>query len=287
MSGLRGQVREPGGSARARRNSQNLASNVEFIGDNEVIVLNGDGELTLTLASAGGLANVSNELTILLNPTNSGLALTSAGIAVNLATDPGLEFDSNALRVLANTSAGIERTSSGIGVDLAADPGLEFDGTNGLRALVGDGLERVAGGIQIDLATNSGLEFNSGDLQIDVADSSLTLAAAGISVNHWEGGHWNMRSTQNTTTTPAEGDFIPVDTSGGAFSCTLPTISATNDGRSIAFKKISADATNITINRGGTDTIDGATSLVFNSQWQLVVLTAHNGNGEWYVWAQL
>ena len=49
MPGLKGQVREPRGTTRERRNSQNLASAIQFVDDsgNGTIIVDGDGFLQI------------------------------------------------------------------------------------------------------------------------------------------------------------------------------------------------------------------------------------------------
>lgn len=91
MAGLSGQTREPRGTARSRRNSQNLASSVQFISSSSVVYLDEDGNLQLRLISDGGLQNVSGSLGILLD-TNPGLVLSATGLKVDAAsaqTDSG------------------------------------------------------------------------------------------------------------------------------------------------------------------------------------------------------
>lgn len=83
MAGLRGQVREPQAKARARRNSQNLASSVPWLGPAEAITITGDGYLTLSLADDGGLEVLSSELQIKLNGTT--LSLSTSGLKVETA----------------------------------------------------------------------------------------------------------------------------------------------------------------------------------------------------------
>ena len=129
MSGLRGQVREPTETARGRRNSANLASNVQFISAAEVIALTDEGFLVVTLDSPSGLENNAGKLRI--DVEDSSLLLSATGIKVQLATDPGLEL-STGLRVKANAAKGITRETAGVGILLDTDPGLEFDGNNGL-----------------------------------------------------------------------------------------------------------------------------------------------------------
>jgi len=103
--GLKGQVRLPNTNLdpRVRRNSASLASQVLFIGANEVIQLNGAGELTVVLKTDGGLQNNAGELEILLNPTNPCLS-TASGLNVTVISGSlvsknatGLDLDRPAL----------------------------------------------------------------------------------------------------------------------------------------------------------------------------------------------
>jgi len=61
------------------------------------------------------------------------------------------------------------------------------------------------------------------------------------------------------------GKFISVDTSGGAVVINLPTIASSTLPHNVTIKKTTADANTVTVNRGGTDEIDGATSKVFSA----------------------
>lgn len=61
------------------------------------------------------------------------------------------------------------------------------------------------------------------------------------------------------------GYLVLCDCSSGAISVTLPTISAMTVRGAIAFRKTDSTANALTINRGGTDTIESGTSTVINS----------------------
>ena len=128
--GLKGQDRTPGQPVRARRNFDHLAGDVPWISADEVIALTGDGILTLTLKSDGGLENDAGELAINLDST-PGLVLAAGGIKVLLdPSEPGLQL------------------TSGLKVLLATDPGLEF--SSGVRVkLNGTTLTRAAAGLSV------------------------------------------------------------------------------------------------------------------------------------------
>ena len=95
MGGLKGQSRVPNTTdPRQRRNSSNLASEVSWISPSEVVSLNGDGELTLTLATNGGLANASGSLTVV---ANAPVELSSAGVGLTAAFQQKVEQAGNTL----------------------------------------------------------------------------------------------------------------------------------------------------------------------------------------------
>jgi|GEM_PF-4700352 len=131
MAGFKGQVREPRGAARARRNSQNLTTSAAFIGPGSVVIIDGDGFLQTTVDADKGLQNLAGELGIKL-ATSPGLSLAVAGLSVDLRdTEPGLEL-----------------TLTGLGVLLSGTPGLEY--STGLQVkLNGATLQRGASGLSV------------------------------------------------------------------------------------------------------------------------------------------
>lgn len=75
-------------------------------------------------------------------------------------------------------------------------------------------------------------------------------------------------------------ETVLVDTSGGAVQVSLPFV-AGSASRVITVKKIDASANNLTIDAQGTETIDGALSVVTNVQWKSYRLQC-DGTA-WYV----
>jgi hypothetical protein len=77
-----------------------------------------------------------------------------------------------------------------------------------------------------------------------------------------------------------EGDLFRVDTSGGGVTATLDTIANLGDFK-IAIAKITGDANTVTITRGGSNTINGATSYSLDSQYESVTLISKSGTTDW------
>jgi hypothetical protein len=89
--------------------------------------------------------------------------------------------------------------------------------------------------------------------------------------------------TANTTVTITTGSFNPCDATTASFAVTLPAASGRN-GQIFTFKKIDSSANTVTITRGSTDTIDGATTYVLSAQWKYVTIVSNGSNG-WYIQA--
>lgn len=136
----------------------------------------------------------------------AGLVKTGSVLDVELAVDPGLEFDvsgtAGKLRAKVDTTRGLGRDAAGLFISLATNPGLQFSG--GALDWAPDtarGLSKDASGAFVNLAANSGLQFTSGALdtlldsvgslqkgvsglsvKIDPTPSTLTSTASGLSV---------------------------------------------------------------------------------------------------------
>lgn len=88
------------------------------------------------------------------------------------------------------------------------------------------------------------------------------------------------KSVSGTVTIEQEWTFILCDTSGAACTPTLPT--GIPKGRSIIIQDNgNAAANNITITRGGADTINGANTLVISTNYGRRTLFS-DGAGKWY-----
>jgi hypothetical protein len=86
----------------------------------------------------------------------------------------------------------------------------------------------------------------------------------------------------NTTLTADDAGLVLVDASGGARTITLPAASAMN-ARPMLFRvvKIDASANAVTVQRAGTDTIEGGTSIVINGQWANAMIVS-SGVNTWF-----
>ena len=78
--------------------------------------------------------------------------------------------------------------------------------------------------------------------------------------------------TASTTITDAD-DTLLVATAGGAVTVTLPQ-AGTVLGRRFTVKKTDASANNVILDGNGTETIDGAANVTWNTQWTAYTVQA-------------
>lgn len=76
--------------------------------------------------------------------------------------------------------------------------------------------------------------------------------------------------------------LYPCNATGAAFAATLPTASSAGNGATVSFKKTDASANAITITRAASDTIDGATTKVMDTQYDIVSLSS-DGVSAWTI----
>ncbi len=109
--------------------------------------------------------------------------------------------------------------------------------------------------------------------------SDADLAQVRKSLDRLFGGGLASLSA-NTTLTVDDAGLVLVNASGGARTITLPAANALG-GRPIRFQieKTDSTANTVTIQRAGTDTIEGGTSVVLSGQWASVTLVSDGLSG--------
>ncbi|MCA3339777.1 MAG: hypothetical protein INF90_14760 [Roseomonas sp.] len=110
--------------------------------------------------------------------------------------------------------------------------------------------------------------------------SDADLAQVRKSLDRLFGGGLASLSA-NTTLTVDDAGLVLVNASAAARTITLPAANALG-GRPIRFQieKTDSTANTVTIQRAGTDTIEGGTSVVLSGQWASVALVS-DGVGSW------
>lgn len=158
-------------------------------------------------------------------------------------------------------------------VDLSGSVNLA---NSGLATAVRGGLTVVEDSLFSSMLQIDGtLDCNStSDFQGDASfQSKVTFNAAQIG---------NVTSITATYSVASTDWFVAADSSGGAFTITLPAASG-NEGRIVKIKDVggNADSNNITIDGNSSETIDGVTFIVLESPHAGVTLLC-NGSA-WFV----
>lgn len=81
----------------------------------------------------------------------------------------------------------------------------------------------------------------------------------------------------STDTLSANDDLILCDSSGGAFTLTLPA-AASNSGKVYYFKKTTDDVAAVTIDGNGSETIDGSTTTTINTYFEMLTIASDGTN---------
>lgn len=130
-------------------------------------------------------------------------------------------------------------------------------------------------------AANS--ETNAAQSASDASDSADEAAASAASLN----GLYAVSTAKDFSDSPIvpitseNGNLSPIDTSGGNVVINLSTLAVYAIDIRFGFIKITSDSNTITINRGGSDTINGLTSLVISSEFESATIAGDVATGKW------
>jgi hypothetical protein len=157
-------------------------------------------------------------------------------------------------------------------------------GEPGLGADIAGAALTVAGGIATGSAVCGSVLVKTSDAGV----SSSTLQTLTTKLSIAQGGVDNYRAkvltvTTGTTALSTTHHVIRADASSGNVTLNLPAIAASNRGVWYRIKRIDSTANTVTINRAGSDTIDGTTSLTIPYQYDEVDLVAPDTGVDWMV----
>lgn len=88
-----------------------------------------------------------------------------------------------------------------------------------------------------------------------------------------------VSKTANYTFSDNDDCVVLVDATAGEVTITLPAASI--EGNLVHVKKIDAGVNNVVVARAGADTIEGATSVTLNAQYESTTLCSDGGTA-WY-----
>lgn len=136
-------------------------------------------------------------------------------------------------------------------------------------------------------ATSASSSASSASSSATSAASSATAAsasAAAAAASAASGLYRQVldKSANYTITSSDGGTLFRMSTGSGALTVTLPAISTVTDGFKVSVVKWTGDANAVTINRAGSDTINGATSVTIGSQYSQTTFVADFETNQWF-----
>ena len=179
-----------------------------------------------------------------------------------------IDLDANIVKIVPYTSA---TTPSGgmtdgllVYTDGTWNPGL------------GEGLYLYCNAAWVKIAGPNDTTYRWGDgtnyAQVD-GDGILTFSGVGRIAPRY------AATTVTTTATISTATYTRCNSSGGAFTVTLPTAVGIT-GRVYMVKKVDSSANAVTVDADGSETIDGAASYALTAQWDSVTVVSNGTNWE-------
>jgi hypothetical protein len=128
-------------------------------------------------------------------------------------------------------------------------------------------------------ASNASTSATNAATSATAAANSATTAAAAAAAGLYR---QVLDKTANYTVLAADqGTLFRMNTGSGALTVTLPQISTVTDGFKVSVVKWTGDANGVTINRSGSDTINGTTNATIGSQYTQTTFVADFETNTW------
>ena len=120
------------------------------------------------------------------------------------------------------------------------------------------------------------------DAPTQAANAAASAAAAAASAAAGMYSAVQDKSADYTVVLADAGDLLRVTSSTGNRTITLPAISGLPDGFNVTVVKWSGDANTVTIQRSGSDLINGSTSYVLDAQYKSATFVADKESSTWF-----
>ncbi len=279
-------VRLVAGSANTYTKAQaDSAENAEVVGMVTTVVNANRFILTLQGVITTGVPAQPAGTVMFLSPSIAGALTSTEPTAIGQVSKPLVQIiESSVTMAFINWRGELLTGSGGSGSGVTVE---EQDGSpsvaniSKIKVTNGTLTDDGSGVVSIDTGGGGGTPGGS-DTQVQFNDSSAFGGDAGlvynkttdkltgviIAASSYIGG--TAAKTANYTATTSD-YYIACDASGGSFTITLPAVSG-NTGLQYHIKKKDSSGNTVTIDGNASETIDGATTKVINTQYETVGL---------------
>lgn len=219
--------------------------------------------------------NASNELVVNVPWSNSTLSTE------NVEDIVGDMFTTNASHTLISATY----DDVGGGIDLVVDNDLSnYSNTNSaFVTTAGNGLLKV--GTTLQVGDGNGITVSTNSVSVNVDDTTIGITSDQLEVKDDAITEEKLSRSIATATSnvTASNDFTAVNAATADVTITLPSNGGTPGvGRVMTVKKVDSSDNKVTIQRAGSNLIDGGTSMVLYNQNETMTFI-FAGSNNWYV----
>lgn len=260
---------------------------VQYLSDGTIDWTTGAGSATIHLISGVVATNSIDETHLMTSVAGDGL-VGGNGTAISVGAGSLIDVTANAIEVDLTEAASATIADDDFIIFL--DGGTTGDESKGSTR----GLASLLGGSGLSVS-NSTLAVNAGDgitidtnqVEVTVDDSTVELSASDGTgaVRVKDSGITEAKRSRvvvvdsTTSTIGSSEDVSLVDATSGAITMTLPSV--TTSGKIVRVKKTDSSGNVVTVQRGGTSTIDGATTKILYSQYESITIISDGTN--WHI----
>lgn len=204
---------------------------------------------------------------------NAASINTVAGISANVTTVAGISGNVTTVAGISGNVTSVANNTTNINTNATNMTDIQGASANAATATTQAGVATTQAGIA---TTQAGIATT----QATAASASAAAAAAAAASGLYR---QVLDKSANYTILAADGGTLfRANTGGGSIAFTLPSISAVTDGFKVSIVKWTGDGNTVTINRAGSDTINGGTSVTIATQYSQTVLVADFETNTWF-----
>jgi len=238
-----------------------------------------DNAAAAAASAAAALVSENNASASETAANNSAIAADASAdaAAADAASADADAATASSAASTATTQAGIATTQAGIATTQAGNAS-----TSAATATTQAGIATTQAGIATTQAGNAATSATNASNSQTAAAASAAAAAASAAE-----GLYNDVITLTSANSPyvpsaaQEGTLFCLDMTSGAIVVNLSTLATYAEDMKFGFVKVDAGGNSATINRGGSDTISGATSITLSTQYETHVVVGDSATGTW------